>query len=533
MSQFNRTQKRIFSILLVLSALAFILLIFTNSVASEDAAMVRVFEPDEAAQLPYVLAMLAPAGSLVQAIKNFIFYQYYFYGFPFFALSAASLLPLKLLGMLGSTPLVMLVLRQAVSVLPMLIALLLLVYMQDEFRSYRSVVMYSFLLCVPAVLANFFWWHVDSLVFLKIILVIYFLKKDNLRFGKHFYFAAALTGMATATKLIGLYFFLSIAVILLIGLIQKKMPFTKLLKAGLFFVAVMLLAYLLSNPFLVSYWARQEYRMIFNKQVGLLSEGYGVVYQKGLLAAWTSMHAYYGEWFFILAVLGATVWGTLKGPDKLLHTLILTWAIPLSIYVIWFTHFKYQYWLPVALPMFSCLVMLLPEKLEIKSPRKTDAQTILSIIAAVVLALQFAFNLGADIPAYQSRLTRAQDNPEIAFYSLAVDALGELAEQPLNVYFDYRLYVPEREGWTLETTYDLLSYNYVEQADYDVLLLLNQRTADYINPTASGIDSEQFANSLVFYNDANEGALRGYRLAFRNETGSVFVKDALAGRAAP
>jgi hypothetical protein len=528
MSKFNRTQKRIFFILLAIATVTFILLIFPNAVASDDLAMVRVFEPDEAAQLPYTLNMLAPAESLVQSIKNFILYQYYFYGFPFFGFSAVSILPLKLLGGLGNTAQVMLVLRQVVSVLPMLIALLLLVYMQDEFRTYRSIVMFAFLLSVPAVLSNFFWWHVDSLVFLMIVLVIFFLKKDDLRFGKHFLIAAALTGCATATKLIGLYFFLAIATLLLIGFLQKKMPFKHLLKSGLLFIAVMVLAYLVSNPFLISYWARQEYQMIFTKQMGLLSEGYGVIYQKGLSQAWPLMHQYYGEWYFILAALGAAVWGALKGPNKLLHTVILTWAIPLSISVIWFTHFKYQYWLPVALPLFSCLVMLLPEKIDFKSPRELNWKANLSKLAALLLVLQFALNLGSNIPAYQARLTRAQDNPEIAFYNQAVNALGDLAEEPLKVYFDYRIYVPEKEGWILETSYDLLSYNYMQENDYDVLFLLQQRIADYLDPSASGIDTQQFANSQAFYADADTGRLQGYRLVFRNETGLVFVKEALA-----
>ena len=56
------------------------------------------------------------------------------------------MLPLQWLGRLGDMPLVMLVLRQFISVLPMLAALLLLVYMQDGFRTYRSPVLFAFLL---------------------------------------------------------------------------------------------------------------------------------------------------------------------------------------------------------------------------------------------------------------------------------------------------------------------------------------------------------------------------------------------------
>ncbi|MDK2981386.1 MAG: hypothetical protein PWQ55_1733 [Chloroflexota bacterium] len=519
-----RMNKRVLYCLLAIALAYFVLLLFPNMVASDDLAMVRVFEPDEAAQLPPVLGMLAPAESPVQAARNFILYGYYFYGFPFFASSAIAIFPLKLLGALNDTAQVMLVLRQIIGVLPMLVALLLLVYLQDHFRTYRSIVMFIFLLAVPAVLTNGFWWHVDSLVFLMTTLVIYFLRKDNLRFGKHFYLAAVMTGMATATKLIGLFFFLTIATLLVVALVKKKATFSQVLKAGLLFVAVMGAAYFISNPFLASYWARQEYIMTFNKQLGVLTQGYGVVYEKGLQQAWPIIRRDYGLWIFILPAIGATLWGAFKSRDKLLHVIILTWFIPLGAYVIWFAHLKYQYWLPIALPLFTSLFMLLPEHWDLKKFFTTRFKGLVSGFIVLLLIAQFGIYMLEDVPAYRQRLTRAQDNPQIAFYDQALDALGPVADQSLNVFFDYRLYVPEREGWTLETTYDLLSYNAVEQADYDVLLLLNQRIADYINPATSGIDSQQYLNSLTFYNDAKKDTLRGYEMVFRNETGSVFVK---------
>jgi hypothetical protein len=525
MKYFSRVQKRIFVLLVTIAGLTFIVLAIPNSVGSENLAMIRMFEPDEAAILPTVLKMVASSDSLNQTLRNFVFYQYYFYGFPFFSFSAISILPLKLLGNLGNYAQVMLVLRQVVGVLPMLIALLLLVYMQDEFRTYRSIVIFIFLLSIPAVLANNFWWHTDSLVFLMVVLIIYFLKRDNLRFGRDFLIAAALTGCATATKLIGLFFFLTIGVLLILGFVQKTASFKKLLKAALSFIGIMVLAYLVSNPFLISYWARQEYQMIFNKQMALLSEGYGIVYQKGLSGTWPLIHQYYGGCVFILTALAVVIWRIVKKPNKLLHTIILTWFIPLSIYVIWFSHFKYQYWLPVALPLFSSMAVILPEKIDLKTCQKPTSKNILAVLASIVLVAQLVMNISADIPAFQTRSQRTENNPEIAFNDESMTALVDLADTPLKVYFDYRLYVPEREPWTLETSYDLLSYNYVQENNYDALLLLQQRISDYLDPEVSGINPQQFANSQVFYADANQGSLQGYHLVFRNSTGLVFVKD--------
>ena len=529
MSKFSPRQKRIFLILIALAVADFLLMIKPNAAASLNLAMVRMFEPDEAAQLTPLLNMVAPATSPLQALKNFFLYNYYFYGFPFFSYSALTILPLKLAGALGSIPQVMLILRQAISVLPMLIALLMLVYLQDGFRTYRSLAIYIFLLSVPAVLANHFWWHVDSLVFLMIVLVMYFLVKDDLRFGKHFLIAAALAGCATATKLMGVYFFLTIASLLVIGFVQKKVPFKKLLTSALLFLGIMGLAYLVSNPFLISHWAREEYKLIFTRQMSMLSEGYGVVYEKGLAQAWPTIRQYYGGWFFLLAALAAAVWGIFKSPNKLLHIIILTWLIPLSISVIWFTHFKYQYWLPAALPLFSCLCAWLPEKIEPREYTKNLSKAILPLLAIVLLTVQFSRFMQSDIVAYAQRVRRAENNPEIAFYDDAREALAVLPEVPMKVYFDYRLYAPDTPSWTLETSYDLLSYNYVQEHGYDVLLLQQQRIADYLDPSAAGIDAQQFANSQTFYADAQRGELQGYRLLYRDRTGLVFIKDSIPG----
>ena len=138
-------------ICLAMAITAFVLFVLPNRVASENLSMVQMFQPDEGSALPPVFKMIAPASSLNQALRSFVFYDYYYYGFPYFGLSALVLLPLRWLGLLADMPLVMLILRQFISVLPMLAALLILVYIQDGFRTYRSPVLFLFLLSVPAV----------------------------------------------------------------------------------------------------------------------------------------------------------------------------------------------------------------------------------------------------------------------------------------------------------------------------------------------------------------------------------------------
>ena len=77
----------------------------------------------------------------------------------------------------------------------------------------------------------------------------------------------------------------------------------------------------------------------------------------------------------------------------------------------------------------------------------------------------------------------------------------------------------------MDTSYDLLSYDYILSQDFDVLLLLEQRIRDYLNPNAEGVEPEQFKLSQVFYQDAFDGEINHYSLIFRNETALIFIKN--------
>jgi hypothetical protein len=524
-------QKRIFILLLFMALIVFALFSWPNSVASKNLAMVQMFQPDESI-FPYVFHMIAPAESINQALRSFVFYDYYYYGFPYFGLSAALLLPLQWMGYITNISLIMLILRQLVSVLPMLIALLLLVYMQDGFRTYRSMVLFAILLCVPAVVQNNLWWHPDGITFLFVVLTIFFLKRDNMRFGWNFLFAAATAGIATAIKLVGVYFFLAVGLPLVLGLLLKKASWKKLIGMAIAFLFVMALAFLIANPFLLSHWARTAYGNIFHKQVFMLSEGYGVVYEKGLAAAWPFMRESYGEAIFLLVALGATIWGAWRGPQRLLHGLILAWFFPITVLVLFVTHFKFQYWLPVALPLLSSLVVLLPEKwilnrAAFKSGFVKLTAKITHVFILLVVLIQVVLFVKQDVQILNTSLHRADNNPRIQFYDQVLNALSPLPTGSFNVYYDYRFYVPETTGWTIQTSYDLLGYSYIQENNFDILLLLEQRIHDYLNPNVTGIDHDVFARNQQFYRDAENGTISGYQLVYRNDLGLVYVREDL------
>lgn len=526
-------EKRIISIItIVIALLVFFASILPNSRASENIAMVQVFQPDESAPLPYLFNMIAPADSISQSLRNFIFYKYYFYGFPYFGISALLLLPLKWTGNLTNIPLVMLVLRQFVSVLPMLIGLLLLVYMQDQFHTYRSPLLLVFLLSVPAVVANNLWWHPDGIVFLLVVLTLFFLWRDNLRLGRNFLLAAVMCGIATSAKLMGVYFFLAVLLVIVLGLIKKKTTWKKAAGMGLAFIFIVAASFVIANPFLLSHWARTEYFDIFRRQTSLLSEGYGVVYEKGFQTAWPTVHDYFGGSLLLIIVVGAAIRGSIRGDRQFLQRLILAWCLPVTVVVLCVTHFKFQYWIPAGLPLFSTLIVLLPDKWHFKISNLKQkylplAVKVISGIALILVTLQLVIFMRNDVQRFNAYVHRAEQNARIGFYDQVRVSLTPLSNIPLHVYYDYRLYMPATPGWTTETSYELLDYSFIQAGNFDVLVLLEQRIKDYLNPNVEGIDPVGFVLNQAFYGDAEKGAIADYHLVYRNDTGLVFVKTEL------
>ncbi|MBW6474020.1 MAG: hypothetical protein K0B14_12910, partial [Anaerolineaceae bacterium] len=96
----KKINKNILIISLLISVLYFVLFIFPNMTGSENLAMVAIFEPDESVPYPYILDMIKPSETIKEALINSAFYDYYFYGFSVFGVSALALLPIKWLGLL-------------------------------------------------------------------------------------------------------------------------------------------------------------------------------------------------------------------------------------------------------------------------------------------------------------------------------------------------------------------------------------------------------------------------------------------------
>ena len=519
----NKT-RLILPILLVIAVLLFCLVILPNSQASENLAMVTMLEPDEGVVIPVMQRMISGGDTLKQTLGRFIVYEYYYYGLPFFGLGALVMLALRGLGLESNFALMMLVLRQVVSVLPTLAGLLVLTYIQDQFKTWRSIAIFLLLAIIPATLRNALWLHPDGLVIFFSAMVLYFLWKDDHQLGRHFYWAAAFCGVLTATKLVGLYFFLAVLACLIWYMVKRQGKSKQVIKAGAFFIGLMLLCFLFSNAFLFSKYGRPQFLSTIIGQASWLADGYGIVYAKGLQAVLPILKQDYGSVAFIGLAFALTGFGIWQERSRFHSALILAWALSLSISVFFFTHFKYQYWLPVALPLFSSFALILPEKTKNSTLKRGLPLVVRMGLIVLVLIQGFLFikTVGRII---DQRLSALDGNAAITFYNESMLRLDHLKDKPQKVYYDYRLYFPPKENWSAGTNYDLLDYRFIEENDFTILMLSAQRIADYLNPNVIGVDPDKFTENQRFYRDAKAGKIVGYHLLYRDQKALLFISQ--------
>jgi len=361
-------QQKVYTILALLGLAYFLVFIPFNLLRNEFGQFYLL--QDEQVIYPDVVQAFAPQANFGTAVQNVLGSWNWAYGYPYLPISASVLiLPRLIFGSEFSqhVQLNIFLLRQFVSVLPMVLALMLAVYLVTRYRSTRlSVSLFVFLALIPGVVKICYrFWHPDSIILLLVLLTIYFLQKDELRFGRFFYLAAVAIGLTTAIKLWGLFFFLAIAGYLVAGLIQHKLSYKKLILSGALFILAMLGAFIISSPsMLVPYVARGALASWTDQQNKILlgPERFDTsgIYETTL----TNWLKYFGQhfmkaYFFYFAVFALAA-GSLWGAMKKLNRILLAWSVPVIIFLAYFSTMKsFQYMLPVGIPLY-CGALLFP-----------------------------------------------------------------------------------------------------------------------------------------------------------------------------
>ena len=537
----TRQQKKVLLMLVSLGTAYFVLFLFPNLTGAKDENMISVFQVDEYAQYPHVLHMLAPGKTLFESLHNFLVYVHYFYGYPFYLLSALSILPLKLIygaAWTTHTQAIVTVMRQVVSVLPMLLAAGLLVFIRTRFQSaWKAAGLFLLILSIPGLVLNNLWWHTDSLGVLFMVLVFFFLDRDDLRFGRNFFLAAAVCGLATGIKYFGLYFFMAIPIYLVWGIATHRVEWKRaILLAGLF-VVVMVAALVASNPLLLLPQERAE--IIATQTLQFHQITYGMLLRDTQpLFNWNNypevFRTFYGELVFILLALGGLVVGLVYSRRPWLEALFLAWILPLT-YMAEFTGTKRVHYL---LPVVVLVVAGLANWFSLEGGEKARPaaglrawRKWLPYAAALVIAFQVVLYVRMDAGLYMQTLRREQDSPTFAFYDHLNQAyLSRLpADMPLVFYRDWLIYVPPGPHWRVDINWNLASYGSLTDPPPDFILIEQANVDLFTDPTTlkEAADPATMLDHVKFYTDVRDNRVPGYHLLFQDGYGIALVKETI------
>lgn len=521
-------------ITLIFCALAYIFIFLApNSQGAKDLPMLSTFAPDEFAQYPRLMGMLdQPADSFLQSVYRFIQYKHYYYGYPFYLYSALfALLPLRLFEV-ESISIDLLALRQIVSVLPMLASLAVLVYMQTKFRDwFRSILLFLFLLTVPMVTTNSLWWHPESLVFLFVTLTLFFLQRDNLAFGRNFYYAALFCGLASATKLIGFFFFAAIPAYLFLGWFQKKINIKAGLNLAFKFIFLMGITFFVCNPFLFFKSERDAALQAQMGQAQATSSGFMFSSGKSPVLWLPVIKEYYAQVIFLALAAFAMLVGIFDKERSLINLLIALWSIPFSLYLLFFVELRHPYYLlPAFLPLFSTLPAVVDWMG--RSVKVVSARWLIGLIFVGLFVNQLFYNLNYAQTVYAEAANKEANSAALSFYAHIDKAyLSRIVlNRQLYIYRSVRVYIADAPRWIVKYRWYPTDYSYIQKSRPDVIVLWRQEVFDYTNADViAGADlSKALEKSLPFYMDARKGALQGYELLYQDDFGMLFVSRELA-----
>ena len=409
----SKTQRRVLLVLVGIGLAYFAVFLYPNSYGARSETILLAASADEHVTYPYVIRILTPGKTFNETRANLFLYEDYHYGYPFYALSSLVVLPVRLIygeAFTQHMQLNMLLLRQFISILPMILAAGILVYLQTRFESlWKSVALFVFLLTIRGVVRNhIWWWHPDALAVLFVVLTLFFLDRDHLRFGRHFFLAAFFCGLAIAIKLLGFFFFLTIPAYLLAGLVTRRIQVPRAALMALLFLLIMVGTMIFSNPFLFSDDQRARFLEIQAEKSEELDKGYEhddpIYYSKGPQWWVSTLEKWYGAPAFLLFLFGSLVAGSFWGSRQFVNRLILTWVVPYSIYVLYFVAVKPDhYWLPVMLPLFSAafnLLDILKAQDFLRQPlfaRADLGRKAAVAIVVILLLVQVGLNLGREV----------------------------------------------------------------------------------------------------------------------------------------
>ncbi|MFH1456492.1 MAG: hypothetical protein ABIF17_00045 [Patescibacteria group bacterium] len=523
MKKFNKKEKNIVIIVGIVSFLFLISFTFINYYGTKGMEMLSLANLDEYYQYIKVAEMISSDGSMLN-------YDYFYYGYPFFLISALAILPIKIFQYIthidfNNIAANIFILRQLGTILT-LSAFLILIYMWTKFKYlWLSILLLIFLTISAPIITLNSWWHPDNLSFLFIILTIFFLYQDSLKFKKYFYLAAISCGLATGTKLLGVFFVLTIPMYLIYGIIKKKITFKKAIFLGIVFITIKFITIFLSNPLLLTRDGFNKYYSIHVNQAKNLDQGW---ITKGSKSTWLIVLKSFGSYFSYIIALGAVIYGTIQKKDfkfKLLSLLTISWILPYALYLYFIVDMiRWMYALPIIIPLLASLGFVFNNLFKKKNNSKRKIDYLIAIILIAIFIFQIPI-IKNGINRYVDRLYWEERNPGIQFFNKFNNKVLFKDNRELVIFHNWGMYLPKLSNIKIEQKNGPFNYIDLEEIQPDYFLLEKRIVNTYYNENSSKQLISPDNQNMIFYKDVVNNEVSGYQNIMEDEYGMAFSKN--------
>ncbi len=417
--ELEKEQKKTIKILFILGLIYFLLFVPQNLQNAENPHVFSLLGGDEKIMYPILTQMFEPGENFRQQLYHLVIYEDYHYGYPFYVLSALVLIPSRII--FGSsfaeyTQVNVLLLRQIISVLPIIISVFCLTGAFTRFRSCGiSVALFLFQLFMPGVTGyNLRFWHPDGLAVLCVVFVILSLRRDAYRLGVYFWLAAFFCGLANSVRLVGFFFFAVIAWYLLSAWLKQKIQIRQIFWRGVGFILVMFFVYLLTSPYLLDAGGRARFLEIVAEKTMEMRVGYPGpdpegIYQTGMAAWLPFLRQTSGSLTVIVLVLISLGISLVYRREPILNGSILLFFLTYVSYLVAMVAVKsLQYLLPAFVPFMAAafnIPLLVYDDGWLKGLSKLRRSPALTVLVLAVLAgllILFGLNIAFFVQQLQA-----------------------------------------------------------------------------------------------------------------------------------
>ena len=403
-------QHKTFLVMVLVMVVYFCAFIPANSTGWTGPAAAFSSGVDEDIQYPIVVDTLTLRETFSSTVYHMIANESDVYGHQYITLEALILLPSRIIfgADFGSqVQLNLFLLRQFICVFFTALSIFLMVYLITKFTNLLvSTGLFVFMLTIPGIVKfNTRFLHPDAVVLYLIVLTFYFLQKDDFRFKRYFFFAAATSSMAIGIKLWGVFFVFPVALYLLLGLTRKKIKLKRAFLLGVGFLMIMVIAVVVTNPSLLipSVFKLQVggiVGQISNRTVGYADPTNSGIYTKDFPTWMKAFEEFYlQEYYFFFCYLALGIYAFV-GQRRLLAQMLLAWCVPLALFLIYFIAAKSYWWMmELFIPLYPAPFLLLSLTSEKENStvsgflQKTKLSTLVWVVVLLACSGQFVINL--------------------------------------------------------------------------------------------------------------------------------------------